>query len=336
MSLIDMNGSLGRIDGGFGFTLQNPNFIIKFSNKSEEGIIFDGSPELKEYFLPILTKIEKKFGVSFQNLKVTVKEAIPEHLGLGSKTQFLLTIALGLCHLKRIETTPLEITKIVGRGGTSGIGYQAFDKGGFILDLGHSFGENLDKTTFLPSSASPAPPAMPFFRQKFPDGWNILIIIPNVKQGANNVEEINIFQHSCPIPLKEIEQISHRILMQVFPSIINRDLYQLADAIRSINQLGFKAIEISLQHSIVAKLIGEIYQKFKVPVGMSSFGPTLYVITDSLELNSKVYHFIEKYFDQPDSPGGKILKTKPNNTGFSISHNGKEFGKTDFRIHGFF
>ena len=32
LSLIDLNGSLGRIDGGFGFALDTPNFVIEFND----------------------------------------------------------------------------------------------------------------------------------------------------------------------------------------------------------------------------------------------------------------------------------------------------------------
>ena len=41
LSLIDLNGSLGRIDGGFGFALDNPNFVIEF-NDSEDSIVIKG------------------------------------------------------------------------------------------------------------------------------------------------------------------------------------------------------------------------------------------------------------------------------------------------------
>ena len=37
MSLIDLSGAYGRIDGGIGLTLKNPNFVL-FAEPSEQGI----------------------------------------------------------------------------------------------------------------------------------------------------------------------------------------------------------------------------------------------------------------------------------------------------------
>ncbi|MHA1720892.1 MAG: beta-ribofuranosylaminobenzene 5'-phosphate synthase [Promethearchaeota archaeon] len=325
LSLIDLNGVLGRIDGGFGFAINYPNFVIEFNNKEEETIneqnnlIFEGPQEYIEQVKQIIAKIQAKFNVKYKSLKISVKKSIPAHVGLGSKTQFLLSIAKGLCYIKKINLTNKELASLVERGGTSGIGYQIFEEGGFILDLGHSFGKNGEKKEFLPSSASKTQPAMPFFHHTMPENWNILLLIPNVKQGANNLEERNIFQDFTPIPLQDVEKISHRILMQIIPSIVNKDLKNFAEGIHFINNHGFKKIEISLQHECISKLIEDIYSEFKVPVGISSFGPGVFVITESDEKSKEIYDFISfRLEDQVNSPGGKIIQTKPNNSGFSL------------------
>ena len=250
-----------------------------------------------------------------------MKKSILPHVGLGSKTQFLLSVVKGLCYLKKINLTIKEMASLVERGGTSGIGYQIFEEGGFILDLGHSYGKNGEKTTFLPSSASKAQPAMAFFHHIMPENWNILLLVPNVKQGANNIEERNIFQEYTPIPLQDVEKISHRILMQIVPSIINKDLDNFAKALWFINNHGFKKIEIGLQHECISKLLQDIYSTFKVPVGISSFGPGVFVITDSEEKSKEIYDYISSRLEDPSiSPGGKIIQTKPNNSGFSLKN----------------
>ena len=325
LSLIDLNGSLGRIDGGFGFALDNPNYVIEFNDGDEslvnkgEKFIFFGPDEYLKHVQLIISKLESKFNVKYENIKIIVKKSILPHVGLGSKTQFLLSIAKGLCYLKNINLTIKEMATLVERGGTSGIGYQIFQEGGFILDLGHSFGENGEKTTFMPSSVSKAPPAMEFFHHIMPENWIILLIIPNLKQGANNIEERNIFQEYTPIPLQDVEKISHRILMQIVPSIINKDLDNFAEALWFINNHGFKKIEIGLQHECISKLIQDLYSTFKVPVGISSFGPGVFVITDSEKKSKEIYDYISSRLEDPlISPGGKIIQTKPNNSGFSL------------------
>ena len=160
---------------------------------------------------------------------------------------------------------------------------------------------------------------MPFFHHIMPENWNVLLLIPNVKQGANNIEERNIFQDYTPIPLQDVEKISHRILMQIVPSIINKDLDNFAEALWFINNHGFKKVEIGLQHECINNLLQDIYSTFKVPVGISSFGPGVFVITDSDEKSKEIYDYISSRLEDPlKSPGGKIIQTKPNNSGFTL------------------
>ncbi len=319
MSLLDMIGSLGRVDGGIGLTLQSPNFIIAFSDECEENFLFAGPSQYEYIVKNVIKDVSKYYGLHFPNLEIIVEQIIPEHIGMGSKTQFLMAIALGLCTLRNIEYKITDLAKIVGRGGTSGIGYMAFETGKFIVDLGHSFGPNHEKETFLPSSASNAPPAMPFVQLHFPEEWDILLLQLDVEPGANNLEEVNIFQKYCPLPTSEVQAISHRILMQLIPSIISQDLEGLASALSFVSTHGFKNVEISLQHQYVQDTITFISEYHKVPVGMSSFGPTIFIISDTSEKTEKIIESLEKFLgEDSNAPKYSIIKTKPNNSGHSI------------------
>ena len=44
LGLIDMNGSYGRLDGGIGLTIQEPNFIL-YGESAEKGITIDFKPQ---------------------------------------------------------------------------------------------------------------------------------------------------------------------------------------------------------------------------------------------------------------------------------------------------
>jgi len=145
------------------------------------------------------------------------------------------------------------------------------------LDCGHRFGENEEKQSFLPSSASNAKPARTILRYDFPENWYILVIILNVAAGASNVEEINIFQEHCPIPIEEVQQVSHHVLMQLLPGIIEKDICTFGKAINEIRKIGFKKVEVSLQHEKVKKLIQFLEQNSPC-AGMSSFGPTVFSV----------------------------------------------------------
>ena len=328
-SLIDLNGEIGRIDGGIGLTLSTPNTIVDFSfskTKENEGKLNVVGGENPMYYLELIEDVVKSFSsfysISFNNINLTlsVEEIITEHHGLGSKTQFLLTIARGLCEIKKIPYNIRDLTAIIKRGGTSGIGYAAFEKGGFIMALGHEYGVGKEKESFLPSSASTAPPALPFIQIPFPEDWDVLLIHLNVKPGANNTEEINIFQQYCPIPLKEVQAITHKIVFQLVPGIKQRDLNLVRDALHFINNNGFKKIEISLQHQYIQELIEYINLNLNLPVGMSSFGPTIYVlIKKDVQIIKKQIE--KKITTDTNSPGGSVQITKVNNSGHQLKKN---------------
>jgi beta-ribofuranosylaminobenzene 5'-phosphate synthase len=318
-SLIDLNGNLGRVDGGLGLTLNKPNFTIEVLDR--ESLIHRGVGEFAWDLLPdnqlvletdlgqvvfsvecsdcsdpndllrtvseiaenFIKKLIERNYVSESDrfpIKITIWDFLYSHMGLGSKTQMALAIAKAIVLILNLQLDIETLTEMVGRGGTSGIGYRSFGNGGFILDCGHRFGRNQEKQTFLPSSASNAKPARTVLRYDFPENWYILVVILNVPAGASNVEEVNIFQKHCPIPIEEVQQVSHHILMQLLPGIIEKDLEIFGKAIKAINKRGFKNIEISLQHDRVKELICILEDRSKC-VGMSSFGPTVYSMFES-------------------------------------------------------
>jgi beta-ribofuranosylaminobenzene 5'-phosphate synthase len=319
MSLIDLNGSLGRIDGGYGITLSDPSFLLYFSDEGIEKFQYLGPYEYRTFVESIITKICAKYHLSFNNLYIKIEEFILPHMGLGSKTQLLLSVAKGLCHLKQLHPSIVELTTLVQRGGTSGVGYQAFEQGGFILDSGHTYGPGQQKNSFLPSSVSTAPPAQLLIRYSLPENWRILLIIPNVKQGANNIEEINVFQKYCPVPKADVEQITHRILMQILPGFATGDLKAISQGQRFINSHGFKAVEIGLQHPFVQHFLSDLETSYQLPVGMSSFGPAIFVITESMEQALQIKKNIqEKLTRDRNYPQCALQISKPNNHGHEI------------------
>jgi beta-ribofuranosylaminobenzene 5'-phosphate synthase len=314
LTLIDLNGSVGRIDGGVGLTIENPNFILR-SEIQDSGIEINF--ENKIYNKKIKDEYSDKIGnaakkmveyLKIQNgYNFLVKEIYPPHSGLGSGTQISLAVGKSILNLNNMDMKSSQIAKIVGRGGTSGIGVIAFDYGGLIIDGGHRINEKPD---FLPSSASYASPAPLIARYDFPEEWKIIVAIPHVPAGASGSKEVNIFQNYCPIPLKEVQKLSHVMLMKMMPAIVEEDISSFGDSINQIQNIGFKKIELELQHPLVHNLIKNMSLAGACGVGMSSFGPTVYAFTDN---NSKKISRIAR--DTMKDIGGKVIITKAQNNG---------------------
>ncbi|MFX1237123.1 MAG: beta-ribofuranosylaminobenzene 5'-phosphate synthase [Promethearchaeota archaeon] len=315
LSLIDENGYTGRVDGGIGLMLDKPNVVFEASNSANEFQI-----ECNHYYRESIDVINEKasrvfkmFNISNKNFHFNLEKYYPSHVGLGSKTQLSLAIATAIAKLKDRNFTIQELTKLVERGGTSGIGWRGFEKGGFILDAGHEFGKGKEKETFLPSSASTsADPALTILRYPIPDNWRFVIIIPNVRKGAYGDEEINIFQKFAPIPRGEVNEVSHQILMKIVPGIIKNNLACFGEGLKRIQQIGFKKIEISLQHDIVKNLLAFLEEYGVKGYAMSSFGPSIIGITESDEEAEKLSNAVKEHLKYD---GEHIYISKPNNTG---------------------
>ncbi|MFX1496503.1 MAG: beta-ribofuranosylaminobenzene 5'-phosphate synthase [Promethearchaeota archaeon] len=321
LSLIDENGYTGRVDGGIGLMLDRPNVIFEASNNAQEFKI-----EAHKYYRESIevinekaSKVFKVFNISNKNFHFHLKRYYPSHVGLGSKTQLSLAIARAITLLKNIKNIKLEdLTKIVERGGTSGIGWRGFERGGFILDAGHDFGQGKEKETFLPSSASKnAEPALTLFRHDIPTNWRFVLVIPNVGKGAYGDDEVSIFQNYAPIPKEEVNEVSHQVLMKVIPGIIKRDLKCFGEGLKRIQSIGFKKIEISLQNDIVKYLL-KFFENYGLKAyGMSSFGPSVIGITESEPEANDLLKEIQMYLKDI---GGHIYICKPNNCGAKIEY----------------
>jgi beta-ribofuranosylaminobenzene 5'-phosphate synthase len=280
LGLIDMNGMSGRVDGGIGIALEDPCLLIEARFSGE--ITAQGGDEWSRNTIlsvagNVLNQLHIQGGIEFR-----VRDIFRQHAGLGSGTQLALATARAICELYNRPHTSRELAVLAGRGGTSGIGTGAFELGGFLIDGGHNFGPGMEKTLFSPSGASRGVrPASVIIHHDFPPDWNILLAIPNVPPGASGVQEQDIFSQHCPVPVEEVREICHEVLMHMVPGIVEHDIDIFSRAVNRIQDLGFKRVELGLQHQEIPALLRVMKNEGAACAGMSSFGPTLFAIGDS-------------------------------------------------------
>lgn len=306
MTLIDLNASLGRVDGGIGITLQEPAMCIRA--EAGDGIVISGQSEHAQRMYDSAQKVSDAFGTG--GVSIEIISDYPSHTGLGSGTQASLAAAYAVCAIHGIDVSVRRLSEIVGRGGTSGIGVAAFERGGFILDGGHKFSE---KGGFKPSAASIAKPAPVILQRDFPD-WDIVLVLPDLK-GASSSKEVDIFKQFCPIPLHDVQELSHIILMQLLPALVEEDIATFGDAVNRIQDVGFKKHEVALQHPIIHEIMELCRNSGAYGAGMSSFGPAVYVLCDNAEQMKKS---VTKKLDE--SVGGECYIVHANNSGAVIRH----------------
>ena len=316
MTLIDMNGSYGRVDGGIGLTIKHPNFVL-FGEHSERGITIDFDDKITDE--EIRQEAEKKIRTSAEKIikyydidegfYFNVKKAYIPHSGLGSGSQISLATSKLITEHIGQEATGSQLGNIIGRGGTSGIGIFSFDYGGFIVDGGHNLAE---KGTILPSSKSPAKPPQLIARYDFPEEWEILIVILKSNDFVTGNKEIDLFTDNCPVPKDEVEQLSHIILMNLIPFLLEKNLPEFSNSINQIQNKGFKKVEIRLQSADIASLRNKLEEFGAYGSGMSSFGPTVYSIFD--KNNKDIVEKVKEYVGDK----GIVYTTKAQNYGHEI------------------
>ncbi len=297
LSLLDMNGGIGRVDGGVGIALMEPHFDL--SIRRARGVSCDtGEGELKRTVLETAKRVCKL--LHLPGAEIRVRSTIPQHVGFGSKTQLYLGLARGILNSWGIYLPVREIARIVGRGGTSGIGVAAFQYGGFIVDGGHSAEKG-----FLPShfSQEEAPPVL--IRRDFP--WWVVCAWPRGR-GAFGAVERGVFEKYCPIPATDVEKATRIVLMKLIPAIIEEDLNEFGNAVNMLQRVGFKAIENKLKRGSVGAIL-EYIQRNSAGGGLSSFGPVCFGLCESRGEARMLEEDIRAEF------GTNALVTRGNNTG---------------------
>lgn len=305
MTLIDMNAEIGRVDGGAGLALSSPN--VKLTAEKAEGIFIEGGKGFTER-MKLAAEALLPPG---EGVKVCVEELIPAHVGFGSGTQSSLAVAAAVNELYGLGKSVRELAAAVKRGGTSGIGVAAFENGGFIVDGGHRF---RDKGAFMPSAISRVSPAPVLFREDFPD-WDLVVAVPNDK-GMHDQEEINIFKEFCPLPVEEVREIAHVVLMQMMPSVLEKDLENFGAAVNHIQTAGFNKRENLIWPDFV-KSIASFMRSRSYGAGVSSFGPAVYSLVDNKAEGKELQVEVQKMLDE--SVGGTVFMAKAQNSGAKIS-----------------
>ena len=305
-SLLDLNGALGRIDGGFGLAIAKPNFQIIAERATRIDV---ATSVYRERAFAVLQRLQQTY--PFPGIKLTFESEIPMHCGFGSGTQLALGIAQAVNMLYQLGLNVRELAQVVGRGGTSGIGVAAFDTGGFIVDGGHRYPEQ--KASFLPSSAvGDIPPPPILLRYLFPE-LPLLIVMPNCSRIYGDAE-VELFRTLCPQPEWVAQKLSHILLLQILPALIEGDMNNLGEALNAIQTFGWKRVEIDAQGPELQLTLDYLHNSGAFGAGVSSWGPAICVIAaDINRLKRETDAFLKTL---PN--GGTCFITQANNFGASI------------------
>jgi beta-ribofuranosylaminobenzene 5'-phosphate synthase len=272
ITLIDLLGSLGRVDGGAGIALEKPYHLV--SAEVSEGIPGievngDRGGVAERCARKVLEALCRSCGA-----RVEVRESYDLHMGLGGVTQLCLATARSISLSLGLDIDSIELARIAGRGGTSGIGIHAFRSGGFLVDGGHRYPS--EKSYIAPSDYVKAPPPPLISRLEIPSDWGFILVIPKTSKRIYGELERKIFTEASSIPVEEVWRVSHIALMGLMPSVAVGDIELFRRSISMIQDLGFKKIEWRYQGKEVW-VIRRKLEELGIGFGLSSMGPTTYI-----------------------------------------------------------
>jgi beta-ribofuranosylaminobenzene 5'-phosphate synthase len=280
--LIDMNGEIGRVEGGLGLVIEEPRVVLSARRADTLRVedLVGLSRGTQRRFGSMAAAFREQHGT--QGIEVRVEETIPDHSGLGSGTQLAMAFGQAFNLLYDLKLTGFQIGRIAGRGGTSGIGCAAFEVGGFLADGGHRFRRAGGKTGFAPSSASTefaAPPIL--FHSALPKSWSVILAIPAEGRHTHGDEERELFRTLCPMPAEEAAQAARLALLKVLPAVMEADLEGFGEGLEAMQRFGWKRVQFSRQSEVVHATVAEMRRLGLKGVGMSSWGPTLFGFSEA-------------------------------------------------------
>jgi beta-ribofuranosylaminobenzene 5'-phosphate synthase len=279
--VLDLRGSLGRRFGGLGAAIPTPSLLLEVAPSgtgiTAAGPDADRAAEFAKRFL-------EHYGMR-EGARVLVHRAIPAHSGLGSGTQLGLAVARALAELHSLPTEPTALARAVSRGRRSAIGTWAFALGGFIVEGGRRPGDD---------GVAPL-----IGRYQLPEDWRCVVAIPTGSPGLSGDAEAAAFARLPLPPEGEAERVSHLVLMQLLPALVQGDLGSFGSALSDIQRIT-GAWFAAQQGGIFAPgpgetLVRKLAEWGAAGVGQSSWGPAVYGLVDgnaARELASQCREFL--------------------------------------------
>jgi beta-ribofuranosylaminobenzene 5'-phosphate synthase len=272
MGFIDMSGSLGRNFGSIGVALNEISTRLSVTDARQLSVT-GATAQRAEKCVSILCKALQVP----DKLKITIENAIPEHVGLGSGTQMSLAIGAALNEFYGLGLTVREIAVVTDRGFRSGIGIGVFEQGGLVVDGGRG-----EKTI--------TPPLL--VHMDVPEQWRFILVFDSRGQGLHGQQEIQAFKALPPFSRQEAARLCYLLLMQGLPAVAENDIIKFGDVIsqlqRSVGEHFSPAQGGVFTSPEVATAMQWLERQGAVAIGQTSWGPTGFCAIDGAELAESI------------------------------------------------
>lgn len=262
-----------RLYGGLGVALREPRVTVEAEPAS--AVAADDPPAERA-----ASRAASILGVP--GARVAIEEAYPRHVGLGSGTQLALATYAAVARAHDVEPQVREHAPGLGRGGRSGIGVAAFERGGFCLDVGHPT-ERF--TSERPADGSWQVPRIGA-RHELPADWRFVVAVPEIPPGKSGDAEDEgmraVVERADPQIADEISRI---VTGRLLPAMAEGDHERFGSAVSEIGRLN-GAWYANEQGGTYRPPLGAVIDSLNsnraiAGAGQSSWGPAVYGVTSA-------------------------------------------------------
>lgn len=274
-----------RLYGALGVGLREPRVVVDAEPADRVAVeTADGDdstdPAVRDDVLRYARTAVDLLGVD--GARVTLRESLPRHAGLGSGTQLAAATLAAVAVAHGEEPRVRERAPALGRGGRSGVGVATFEAGGFVLDAGHPTARF---TTDRPADGEWTVPPVAA-RHDVPDDWRFLLVRPDVAPGRNGDAEDDAMRTAVERAEPGLaDRIGGIVTRRVLPAVATGNAERFGAAVAEIGRLN-GAWYADEQGGVYRPPVGDVVASLSgsaavFGAGQSSWGPTVYGVTDA-------------------------------------------------------
>jgi beta-ribofuranosylaminobenzene 5'-phosphate synthase len=269
-------GGTGRQFGGVGAMVEWPGLRLEIAGARH----FSAGGPLADRATEFARRWAEFHRLPLPACEVHVREAPPEHIGLGTGTQLALAVAAGLnawCGLP--AQSPLELAISVGRGLRSAVGTYGFAQGGLIVEQGKVAGELVSPLDC---------------RIDMPEEWRFALVRPIELTGLSGNDEAEAIASLAEIPREIHAQLVAEAREHLVPAAATEDFGDFAASLYRYGNLAGQCFADRqggpYNGPLLAALVERIREMGHAGVGQSSWGPTLFVVCQSQPAAEELTH----------------------------------------------
>jgi beta-RFAP synthase len=297
----------GRRFGGVGLMVQGPGITLTAVPAPR----WSASGPLADRVLEFARRFERAMAPrEVAPHRFVVENASPEHFGLGTGTQLGLAVAATLAGT--CSDLPLDwrsLARALGRGERSAIGVHGFQHGGFLVEGGKG-------------TASEIAPLL--VRRPFPEHWRIVLAVPATAIGIHGERECRAFAELLELPAAQhaTDTLCRLVLLGMLPALAEADYRAFGEAVFEFNARAgelFAPVQNGTYSSAAIAEVVSSVRSWGVPgVGQSSWGPTVFAITEDSEQSASLARQLAKRFQLTHE---EIFVTRCSNRGAHVERN---------------